>query len=240
VTDSDEPFALDWAKWRRYRRSSEATRKGFEKRPFPGGSWQSLLPAKGMPWPYLENEARIVANRFPEEFREIALEKVVQAARLWIQQQPTYGRTSNPRKEILQLRAALERMFEALMYLNVDAREHLEASMRPLHAEGQERFTVEQLRYAIDRFDHENRIGLNRLPAPIKGGPRTRYHEAHLFRSLQKAFLSGHGGKQQTRGWPAFLSACLVPLKDFGLPPRAEKTWQDAVRKRRKNPTKKR
>jgi hypothetical protein len=237
---TDKLFALDWAKWRRHRRFSDAARKGFDKRPFPARSWAALLPAGQMPWPYSADEARTVANAFPEQFREAGLEKAVQAARLWIRQQTPLRGKSNPRTEILRLRGALVCMFEALMNMGPDAQQHLKASMRVLRLPGQEPFTVEQLRYALDRFDHENRIGLNRLPTPIKSGPRIRHDEVRLFLELQNAFKGGHGGVRPTRGWPAFLSACLTPLKDFGMPPRSEKSWQDTLRKRRKIPAKKR
>jgi hypothetical protein len=233
-----EIFALDWAKWRRHRRIDEAARKGFDKRPFPARSWAALLPASQMPWPFSADEARVVANAFSENFREVGLEKAVQATRLWIRQQTPLRGKSNPQTEILQLRAALVCIFEALMNMSPDAQQHLETLMRPLCPPGHEPFTVDHLRLAIDRFDHENRRGLNKLPAPIKGGPRARHHEVRLILGLQDAFKSGHGGERPTRGWPAFLSACLAPLKDFGMPARAEKTWQDAIRKRRKVPSK--
>jgi hypothetical protein len=157
VTDEIEPvlpFALDWGRWRRHRRSSETTRKGFEKRRFPARSWEALLPAKKTPWPFSEDEARVIADAFPERFREVGLEKSVQATRLWIRRQMTRGTKWNPRKEILQLRDGLVCLFEALMKLSPDARQHLQRWMRP-GQEGQEPFTIDQLQYAIDCFDHE-------------------------------------------------------------------------------------
>jgi hypothetical protein len=231
----DKIFALDHEKWRR-NRINDIARKGFEKRPLPSKSWQDLPPASKILWPYCECEARAITANFPkEELRQIALEKVIDAARQWIREEVTeYRGRADPRKEILQLRRGMESLFEALMNLSPGAHQHLLDKMRPFRTLRQKPWTPDELRYALDRFDYENRWGLNELPAPTSRGPRIRDHEARLWCALDNAFASGHGGQRARRGWPAFLKACVGPLKDFGMLHREDKSWQDTLRKRRK------
>ena len=126
------------------------------------------------------------------------------------------------------------------MQLSPEARSYLTANIRPARLADEEPFTAESLRHAIDRFDFENRKGLELLPDPIQGGARPRDHEKRLEERLEAAFIIGHGGKRPRRGFPAFYDACLVPLKDFGLLPRSSSAMRDANRKRRKNPAKNR
>jgi hypothetical protein len=224
-------------------RGSARGRQGFNDRPFPAGSWRSLLslPVSKTTWPYSDREAEVIVAMLPEEFRERALGMAVRAAQLFVFHQTQVNRgKANARKEIEQLRRALVCLFDALKQLSPVARDYLRTKMRPLRLPDQEPFSTESLRYAIDRFDHENRLGLENPPPPIRGGPRARNHEARLYQRLQDAFAIAHGGKMPPRGWPKFLRACVTPLKDFGLSTRSDKTWQDILRKRRKNRPEKR
>src|SRR6266511_2532185 len=109
-------MALDWASYRSARGSARA-RDGFNKRPFPARSWSALLrktPVAQTPWPYSKLEVQQIAAMLPERFREGALEQIVRAARWYVYcQTQVHRENSNPRKEIEQLRKALNGLFDA-------------------------------------------------------------------------------------------------------------------------------
>jgi hypothetical protein len=193
-------------------------------------------------WPYTSEEVDAIRGTLlPNENREAAVQWAVRAAQLYVYEQ-TRGKRSNanPRKEIEHLRDALLQIFDALLHLSPEAQAYLAANMSARRLPEEQPFTTESLRNAIDRFDTENRRGLERLPEPIRGGARPRMHEKRLDQRLQEAFVLNHGGKRPKRGFPAFQDACLFALKDFGLLPTGSKALQDANRKRGKNPTKNR
>jgi hypothetical protein len=230
-------MVLDWALWRESR-LSEKGRSGLAKRPPPDGSWKQVLASNvaEVTWPYTSEEIDAIRELLPPENHEAAIQWVVRAAQLYVFAQTRAKRsTANPRKEIAQLRDALAKLFDALMHLSPEARSHLTENMRAMRLPDQQPFTAESLRNAIDRFDTENRRGLEHLPDPIRGGARPRMHEKRLDQRLQEAFILGHAGKRRKQGFPAFQDACLVALKDFGLLPRGSKALRDANRKRGKN-----
>jgi hypothetical protein len=243
-------MAINWALWREARLSDKG-RAGLARRP-PPGPWKQIL-ASSVPevtWPYTSEEIDAIrATLLPTENRDEAVQWAVRAAQLYVFAQ-TKVSNANPRKEIERLRSALVELFHALMHLSPEARAYLTANMigdkRTPHAPvgmrlpDEQPFTVESLRHAIDRFNTENRRGLEQLPDPIRGGARPRMHERRLDQRLQEAFVLSHGGKRPKRGFPAFQDACLVALKDFGLLPTGSKALQDANRKRGKNPAKNR
>jgi hypothetical protein len=234
-------MALDWAASRRARVSEEG-KKSFEKRPFPLRSWAELLkaPISKTIWPYFPTEVEIIKSTLPANNRSDAIETIVRAAQFYVRAQTRRSRTtSNPHREIERLRAGIEELFDALNGLSPQARNYLRSKMRPAHLPGDAPFTAESLRNAIDKFDHENRLALDVLPAKIRGGPKERTHEKRLYNALKQAFLGAHGGKA-IRGWPKFLTACTLPLNEFGLPVRSDKAWQDVTRQRRNNPGKNR
>jgi hypothetical protein len=235
-------MALDWARYRSAR-GSVRVRQGFEKRPFPARAWNELYvkPLAHVPWPYDDAEAKSISSMLPKECRSRALQTVVLTARRYVHVQMLIrpGRP-NPRREIEQLRDALVRLCDAVMQLSPEARAYLQAKLRPVRAPSEQPFTTDSLRYAIDKFDHENQWALDNPPSPVRGGPAARNHEAWLVSRLKRAFSIAHGGKRPKRGWPEFLKLCVTPLKDFGLPMRSDKAWQDVLRKRRKNSHKKR
>ncbi|MGZ3349132.1 MAG: hypothetical protein ACXU89_09330 [Xanthobacteraceae bacterium] len=235
-------MVLDWETWRKAR-LNERGRLGFEKRPLPCRSWKQIRAASiaEVTWPYTPDELAAIRELLPEKHREIALQHAVRAAQLYVFAQ-TRGKVSNanPRKEIERLRSAFVELFHALMHLRPEARSYLTENMVDMRLPDEQPFTVESLRHAIDRFDRENRRGLEQLPDAIRGGARPRMHEKRLDQRLQEAFIIGHGGKRPKQGFPAFQDACLVALKDFGLLPRSSKALQDANRKRGKNITKNR
>jgi hypothetical protein len=190
-------------------------------------------------WPYTSEELDAVRGLLDGENREAGVQLVVRAGQLYVFAQSRGKRShANPRKEIEHLRDALLELFDALMHLSPEAKSYLTDNMRAMHLPDEQPFTAESLRHAIDKFDTENRRGLERLPDPIRGGGRTRMHEKRLDQRLQEAFTVGHDGKRPKRGFPTFQDACLVPLKDFGLLPRSSKALQDSNRKRGKNPAK--
>jgi hypothetical protein len=166
-------MALDWHAWRRAR-GSDVARQGLHKRPFPARSWQALCatPVSKLSWPYSDAETQCIGATLPAEHRSHALEIVVRAAQLYVfEQLRAHQGKPNPRKEIEQLRDALTGLFDALKNLSSEARDYLRSKMRPWRLPDEEPFTVESLRHAIDRFDHENRVGLTQLPASVRGGP---------------------------------------------------------------------
>jgi hypothetical protein len=230
-------MALDWNKWREARLGEDG-RAGLAKRPLPG-PWNRILKSNigDTTWPYTAEEITVIRSLLPDEHREVAAQEAVRSAQLYVYAQ-TRKRQSNPRKEIEHLRGALDGIFQALMRLSPEARTYLNANMRPARLSEEGPFTADALRDAIDRFDFENRQGLETLPDQIRGGARPRQHERRLEERLVAAFIIGHGGERPKRGFPAFYDACFIPLKDFGLLPRSSSAMRDANRKRRKNPTK--
>jgi hypothetical protein len=234
-------MVLDWALWREARLSDKG-RAGLARRP-PPGPWKQILTSSlaEVTWPYTSDELAAIRDLLPEKNGEAALQDVVRAAQLYAFAQ-TRGKRSNanPRKEIEHLRDALLELFDALMHLSPEAKSYLTDNMRAVHLPDEQPFTAESLRHAIDKFDTENRRGLERLPDPIRGGARPRMHEKRLDQRLQEAFIVGHDGKRPKQGFPIFQDACLVPLKDFGLLPRSSRALQDSNRKRGKNPAKNR
>ncbi len=235
-------MALDWAAYRSARGSGRA-RGGFAKRPFPEHrSWLEMVtsPLPDIPWPYSQSEAQAITAVLPQDTRRRAIESVAYAARLYMHAALRgHPRRPSPRKEIDRLRRALTALCDAVMDLSPDARAYLEARLRAVRLPDQEPFTVDSLRYALDKFDFENRIGLENLPPAVRGGPRSRDHETRLIVRLKEAFRVANGGKLPKRGWPDFLAKCFTPLFDFGLPHREQKAWQDVLRKRRNNSRKK-
>jgi hypothetical protein len=235
-------MALDWAAYRA-RRGGARVRLGLEKRPFPGRGWSEMhaSPAAHMPWPYSEIEAQSIRSVLPAGCCQLAVELAVLAARRYVHAaQLALSGKPNPRKEIAELRQALTKLCNTVMSLSPEARTYLEKKLRPVQLPDQEPFTVDSLRYDLDRFNHENRRGLEIPPPSVRGGPRARNHEAWLVWRLKHAFLVGHSGRLPKRGWPDFLKRCVTPLCDFGLPIRSDKAWQDVLRKRRNNLRKKR
>ena len=235
-------MVLDWALWREPRLSDKG-RLGLAKRPLPCRSWKQLLASNigEVTWPYTAEEIDAIRELLPVENREAAVQWAVRAAQLYVYAQTRGNRSrANPRKEIKHLRDALLELFDALMHLSPEARSYLTDNMRAMHLPDEQPFTAESRQHAVDKFDTENRRGLEQLPDPIRGGARPRMHERRLGQRLQEAFIIGHGGKRPQRRFPAFQDACLVALKDFGLLPIGSKALQDANRKRGKNSTKKR
>ena len=236
-------MVLNWEIWRAARLSDKG-RAGLAKRPRPTGSWkQTLASSVGeVTWPYSLEEIEAIRETLPTENlenREAAVQLVVRAAQLYVFAQTRGKRANaNPRKEIEHLRDALLEIFNALMHLSPEAKSYLSENMRAIRLPEEQPFTTESLLHAIDKFDTENRLGLERLPDPIRGGARPRMHEKRLDQRLEEAFIIGHGGKRPKQGFPAFQGACMVALKDFGLLPRGSKALRDANRKRGKNLTK--
>ena len=233
-------MVLDWALWREAR-LSEKGHLSLAKRPPPEVSWKRLLASNigEVTWPYTSEEIDAIGGLLPTENRGAAVQLVVRAAQLYVYAQ-TRGKRSNanPRKEIEHLRDALLEIFNALMHLSPEAKSYLTENMRAVRLPEEQPFTTESLLHAIDKFDTENRLGLERLPDPIRGGARPRMHEKRLDQRLEEAFIIGRGGKRPKQGFPAFQDACMVALKDFGLLPRGSKALRDANRKRGKNLTK--
>jgi hypothetical protein len=230
-------MVLDWSLWRETRLSDQG-RSGLAKRPLPVRSWGALWTSDTaqVTWPYTHEEIDAVRKLLPARNREAAVSHAVRAAQRYVFVQTRGKRsTANPRKEIEELRAALLKLFNALMHLSPEAHQYLAGKMTNARLDDEQPFTAESLRHAIDRFDTENRRGLEQLPDPIRGGARPRMHEKRLDQRLEEAFIIGHGGKRLKHGFPAFQDACLVALKDFGLLPRSSKALKDANRKRGKN-----
>jgi hypothetical protein len=167
-------MALDWALWREARLSDKA-RVGLAKRRRPPGAWKRTLAATiaEVTWPYTSEEITAIRELLPTANREAAVQEAVRAAQLYVFAQTRGKRSkSNPRKEIERLRDALQGIFYALMQLSPEAQSYLTINMRPARLPDEEPFTAQCLRHAIDRFDWENRRGLEVLPDPIRGGAR--------------------------------------------------------------------
>jgi hypothetical protein len=232
--------SLDWNEWRAARISGQG-RQSFAKRPFPSRSWQALFASSPSEttWPYSSEECSAIRATLADDICDDVFGMVIRAAQFYVFAQTQGNRArANPRKEIEQLNRALKELFNSLMRMSPDARDHLQSTIRPFRLPDETPFTTESLREAIDKFTFENRYGLQKLPTAIRGGPRPKNHEGRLKQRLIKAFSLSYNGRPPRNGRPVFLNACFAPLKEFGLRVRATKTWQDVGRIRRKNPAK--
>jgi hypothetical protein len=260
-------YKTEASRWIVHTLGTEQAREGMAKRPFPFAAWPEALssPVAHIPWPYTESEALLIKSGLPEEYRDRALEQVVLAARLWVRsKRMQLPDPPNPRREIEKLRAALDQLTVALRDLSPEAIAHLRIKSRQgryyrsavswdlphlrylsqsqlnelLANSHPPTFGVSDLKLAIDRFEHENRRGLEDLPEVKRGGPRARPEEKKLLDRLRATFSAAHGGKRRRRGlpshihrWPDFMHLCVDPLDDFGLMPRDDKSWEVVTQK---------
>jgi hypothetical protein len=179
-------------------------------------------------WPYTASEIKRIQEILPPD-NERAVALVVEGAKqyAWMAE----GRAQhkpNPKREIKKLSAAILEMRRALQ-LSVRAENHLSDHYRQSPAYDEPMHVV-NFWDALRRFEVENAEGFKKAPSAPPGAI-SRNFERSLEKHLRCAFDLARS-KKSSRGWPAFLSACVEPLqKRHAMPGIQLKSWQDKSRK---------
>jgi hypothetical protein len=179
-------------------------------------------------WPYTTSEVAKIRELLPPGSKT-ALMLIVEGAKQYAWMTEGKARCKpNPKRELEKLAAAILEMRRALQ-LSESTENHLRAHYRQSPAYETSMHAVE-FWDALLRFQVENAEGFKTAPTAQAGAIRRNFE-----RSLEKHFRDAFElarGKKSSRGWPAFLSACVEPLqKRHHMPGIELKSWQDKNRK---------
>jgi hypothetical protein len=191
-------------------------------------------------WSYscaeLEAIQRAIPKALSEQNRGVLLTEASAVAQQYVTHtQLRAASKPNPRNEIECLKAAVIELLDSIDGIGSEAKKYLRDNLRPVQASGEKPFAATSLRYAAERFLHENRDALEHPPRIPRGGPRTKSEEQWIILSLWLAFARANCGKECSRGFPAFRNACCRPLQRFGLLYRSDEVWESILTKAKAN-----
>jgi hypothetical protein len=185
-------------------------------------------------WPYTEDEAAAIRGELRTN-PGAALNRIVNAARIFAALHQEHRTKPNPAKEIRELEIALTGLIRAISGLSDEAEAHLRRHCQTIEDAPMDRI---ELMGAVHGFWRENKSGFSQQPAKMGPGRIADRLTQSLVGQFEKIFIEGHGGTRPRTGWPAFIALCWEPLaRNKLLAPLNVKARQKSLTKaRRRNP----